>query len=83
MTGATFDTWLAASSALDRRDGRLVVGVRNRYAKEWLDIRFRPLVLRALAGIDPTISQVQFVVWQGKTSDGIYGVAILIGSHAR
>jgi len=68
MTRAAFDSWLATSRALSKRDDLLTIGARNQYAQEWLDIRFRPLVLRALAGIDPTISQVEFVVWNGEKS---------------
>jgi len=68
MTGAAFNAWLGSSRPVDKRDDQLTIGVSNQYAQEWLDIRFRPLVLRALAGIDPTINQVQFVVWDGKKS---------------
>ena len=70
MTQAAFDAWLASSRPVEKRDDQLTIGVRNQYAKEWLDIRFRPLVLRALAGIDPTISQVAFVVWNADGSMG-------------
>jgi hypothetical protein len=72
MTGAAFDTWLAASRALGRQDERLVVAVRNQYAKEWLDVRFRPVVLRVLTGIDATISQVEFRVLSREETVAMY-----------
>jgi len=75
MTGASFDTWLATSRALDRQDERLVVGVRNQYAKEWLDVRFRPVVLRILAGIDSTISLVEFRVLGNEETVGNVEIA--------
>lgn len=48
MTKPTFDTWLKDTTA--RREGaRIVVGVANEQAKDWLDARLRPVIERTVA----------------------------------
>jgi chromosomal replication initiator protein len=63
MTRATFDTWLKDSRLLSYEEGEFVVGVRNDYAKDWLENRLKDTILRALTSILGEEAQVRFVVW--------------------
>lgn len=50
MTKATFDTWIKSGFAISyaESDALLVVGVRNAYAKQWLENRLYGIVERAV-----------------------------------
>ena len=50
MSKATFDTWLATSSA-HLEDGILTVTIPNQYAKSWIDARLTGVILRAAEGL--------------------------------
>ncbi len=51
MTRATFNTWLKGTRVVDCEEGKFVIGVRNDFAKDWLENRLQDTVLRTLAGI--------------------------------
>ena len=63
MTRATFDTWLKDTRLLGYEEGVFVVGVRNDYAKDWLENRLRETVLRTLTSVAGPGADVRFVVW--------------------
>jgi len=64
MTKATFDTWLKNTSLISYEDGTFIVGVRNPYAKEWLENRLLSTIKRALTGIVGRSVEIKFVVRQ-------------------
>lgn len=62
MPRASFDTWVRDSKAC-RYDGNvLTIGVRNSYARDWLESRLASTVSRLLVGIMNTSVSVVFVV---------------------
>jgi chromosomal replication initiator protein len=63
MTKATFDTWLRESKLLKSEDGLFVVGVKNGYAKDWLENRLLTTIKRTLARLVGRTVDVKFVVW--------------------
>ncbi len=63
MTKATFNTWLKDTMLLQHKDNTFVVGVRNAYAKDWLENRLRDTILRTLAAIVAGPVEIQFMVW--------------------
>jgi len=77
MTRATFTTWLQGTRALSWNGDDFVVGVRNDFAKDWLENRLLDLIERTLAGVVASMSEasmseapsagrpvaVRFVVW--------------------
>lgn len=62
MTQATFDTWLRDSMLLACRDDALVVGVRNTYARDWLENRLYDVIQRTLRRLTGREVEVEFVV---------------------
>ncbi|MCL4805523.1 MAG: chromosomal replication initiator protein DnaA [Anaerolineae bacterium] len=63
MTRATFTTWLQGTRALSFAGDEFVVGVRNDFAKDWLENRLYDLIARTLAGVAERPVTVRFVVW--------------------
>ena len=63
MTRATFNTWLKDTRLLAYEDGDFVIGVRNDYAKDWLENRLRETILRTLSEIAGDWVNIRFVVW--------------------
>jgi len=60
MTTPTFNTWLKDTVLLERANGRVVVGVANAYALDWLENRLKGMVERTLGGFG--VSEVEFEV---------------------
>ena len=67
LTRATFNTWLRDARLVAYEDGTFVVGVANAYARDWLDRRLRPSVLRILSRLTGRTVEVRFVVWEEET----------------
>ncbi len=62
LTKATFDTWLRDTTGIACEDGAFVVGVRNAYAKDWLENRLYAHIARTLATVVNRTVEVRFVV---------------------
>ena len=62
MPRASFDTWVRDTKAVSYQEGILTVGVRNAYAREWLESRLASTVSRLLVGIMNANVVVNFVV---------------------
>jgi DnaA N-terminal domain len=62
MPKATFDTWVRDTRILSYQDGLFTIGVRNAYAREWLESRLSSTVTRLLMGIMNRSVEVRFVV---------------------
>ncbi|MDX1601189.1 MAG: DnaA/Hda family protein, partial [Anaerolineales bacterium] len=60
---ATFDTWVRDAELLTYEDGTYVIGVRNAYARDWLEDRLLATVKRTLSGIAGRTVEVRFIVW--------------------
>ena len=51
MTKATFNTWLRDAQLLQFDQNEYVIGVRNDYAKDWLENRLSDTILRTLNAV--------------------------------
>ena len=69
MPKASFDTWVRDTKPVSYQDGTLVIGVRNAYARDWLDNRLASTINRLLTGILGTGVTVEFVVDGEETGD--------------
>ncbi|TFH36921.1 MAG: chromosomal replication initiator protein DnaA [Anaerolineales bacterium] len=66
---AAFDTWVRDAEYLSYEDSTFIIGVRNAYARDWLEDRLLATVKRVLTGILGTTVDVRFVVWQGEPQE--------------
>jgi chromosomal replication initiator protein len=62
MPRASFDTWVRDTKPVSYQDGMLTVGVRNAYARDWLENRLATTVNRLLFGITSASVDVKFIV---------------------
>lgn len=70
MDRSAFDTWLCGAQVLAYQDGECTVGVRNEYAKDWLEQRLRPVIERTLTDIMEVPVTVTFTVWSPVSRNG-------------
>lgn len=90
MTKATFDTWVKPTFAVsfDAERTILVVGVRNAYAKQWLENRLYGMIERTLNHVLGHPSEIRFVLRTREDSEmenganGSYGVGYETASGA-
>ncbi len=75
MTRATFDQWLRGTRALKLEAERIVVQVRDVYAREWIERRLAQTVIRTVQDIAGCKIMVSFV-----TQDEVQGVGDVPGS---
>ena len=66
---STYETWVRDTTCLAHEDGAFVIGVANAYAKDWLSLRLRPLIKRALVGIVGQAVDVTFIVQPVQLAD--------------
>lgn len=64
MTKATFDTWVKPTFALsyDAERALLTIGVRNAYAKQWLENRLYGMIERTLNHVLGSPAEIRFVL---------------------
>ncbi|MBV6449707.1 MAG: Chromosomal replication initiator protein DnaA [Anaerolineales bacterium] len=62
MPRASFDTWVRDTRPVSFHNGMLTIGVRNAYARDWLENRLASTVNRLLGGILNGSVAVSFVV---------------------
>ena len=62
MPRASFDTWVRDTKPVSYQDGTLTIGVRNAYARDWLESRLASTVSRLLVGIVNASVAVNFIV---------------------
>src|SRR5450759_2605027 len=68
MPRASFDTWVRDTRVAGYDAGVMTVGVRNAYARDWLESRLLSTVARLLAGIMDRAVDVRFVITNGNDS---------------
>lgn len=66
MPKASFDTWVRDTRALALHENVLTIGVRNAYARDWLESRLASTVTRLLNEMVGIGIQVSFVVQSGE-----------------
>jgi len=69
MPRAAYDTWVRDAEYLTYEDGTFAIGVKNAYARDWLQDRLLSTVKRILTGIMGRTVDVRFVVWTGNPAE--------------
>jgi chromosomal replication initiator protein len=68
MSKAAFDTWVSSAEFLgyDEETHCFEIGVKNAYARDWLDDRLGATIARLLTGMLGNPVTTQFKVWNAK-----------------
>lgn len=59
LSKANFITWFKNTSILSREGGRVVIGVPNGFAKEWLENKYNLYIIKALKSLEPEIQDIK------------------------
>jgi chromosomal replication initiator protein len=74
MPKASFDTWVRNAELIQHSRGIFTIGVKNAYARDWLESRLMSKIQRLLTGYMEDPQNVRFIVWhqdaEGETSPG-------------
>lgn len=62
LSKAQFITWFKNTSILSDQNGRVVIGVPNGFAKEWLENKFNLHILQSLRRLRPDIQEIACVI---------------------
>lgn len=62
ISEAQFTTWFKNTSIVSNEGGRVVIGVPNGFAKEWLENKFNAPILRALRNFQEDIKEIACVI---------------------
>ncbi|TAK11771.1 MAG: chromosomal replication initiator protein DnaA [Anaerolineae bacterium] len=73
MAKATYDTWVRETTFISFDDGTYLVGVKNAYARDWLESRLTSTVVRHLTGILNRSVDVRFSVMQDAPNGQVNG----------
>jgi len=70
MSKASFDTWVSSAEFLgyDENTACFQIGVRNAYARDWLDDRLSATISRLLTGMMGTPIKTEIKVWSPNTN---------------
>jgi chromosomal replication initiator protein len=68
---ASFDTWVRDTQICSYEDGLFKIGVRNAYARDWLESRLKSTVTRLLMGIMNRSVDVSFVIKSNGNSEKV------------
>ncbi len=69
MPRASFETWVRDTRPVAYDNRTLTIGVRNAYARDWLESRLASTVNRLLIGIMDSNVSVSFAVSQGNDNE--------------
>ena len=64
MPKPSFDTWVRDAEFVSYEDGVFIIGVKNAYARDWLENRLTSTISQKLSGILNRTVEPRFIVWQ-------------------
>ncbi len=62
LSKANFITWFKNTSLIEINQGKVVIGVPNGFAKEWLENKYNSHILKALRSLDPSIQHMRCMI---------------------
>jgi chromosomal replication initiator protein len=71
MPRASYDTWVRDTQPMSYENGLFTIGVRNAYARDWLESRLASTVSRLLIGVMNRKVDVDFVVSQAERGEAV------------
>jgi chromosomal replication initiator protein len=61
-----FVTWFKNSKVIDKKDGLVVIGLPNNFAKEWVEKKYDKVILGSLRSLDETVKKIEFIIYSQK-----------------
>ncbi|MBN2197583.1 chromosomal replication initiator protein DnaA [Candidatus Wolfebacteria bacterium] len=67
VSRANFLTWLKNSRLIKKDDdGKVIIGLVNNFAKEWVENKYHKMILEAFHSLDETIKKIDYIVLEGE-----------------
>jgi chromosomal replication initiator protein len=63
ISKANFSTWFKNTTILSRENGKVVIGVPNGFAKEWLENKYNTFIFRALRNFQEDIKEISCIIY--------------------
>lgn len=63
ISKANFSTWFKNTNILSNENGKVVIGVPNGFAKEWLENKYNTYIFRALRNSQDDIKEISCVIY--------------------
>ncbi len=62
VSKANFATWFGNTKIKENKNGKVLVSVKNSFVKEWLNSKYKALILKILREVDKKITSIDFIV---------------------
>jgi chromosomal replication initiator protein len=66
ISKANFSTWFKNTTILSNENGKVVIGVPNGFAKEWLENKYNTYIFRALRNFRDDIKEISCVIYSNE-----------------
>lgn len=66
ISKANFSTWFKNTTILSNENGKVVIGVPNGFAKEWLENKYNTYIFRALRNFQDDIREISCVIYSSE-----------------
>jgi len=63
ISKANFSTWFKNTTILSNENGKVVIGVPNGFAKEWLENKYNTYIFRALRNFQDEIREISCIIY--------------------
>lgn len=63
ISKANFSTWFKNTSILSNENGKIVIGVPNGFAKEWLENKYNTYIFRAIRNFQEDIKEISCIIY--------------------
>lgn len=63
ISKANFSTWFKNTTILSNENGKVVIGVPNGFAKEWLENKYNTYIFRALRNFKDDIREISCIIY--------------------
>lgn len=66
ISKANFSTWFKNTSILSNEAGKIVIGVPNGFAKEWLENKYNTYIFRALNNFQDNVKEISCLIYSSE-----------------
>lgn len=63
ISKANFSTWFKNTTILSNENGKVVIGVPNGFAKEWLENKYNTYIFRALRNFQDDVKEISCIIY--------------------
>lgn len=63
ISKANFSTWFKNTAILSNENGKVIIGVPNGFAKEWLENKYNTFIFRALRNFQDDVREISCIIY--------------------